>query len=123
MNTGNISWCPTAGCTAVFEFDEALDNYRCPACKKHYCLKCRCQYHTGMSCAEYRITNSFDKNDEKFLHFVKGAKFKQCPKCNFWVERNKGCSTMSCKCGQEFCYDCGGTGCPHGSCSNSGRKK
>lgn len=28
---------------------------------------------------------------------------------------------MTCKCGQEFCYDCGGTGCPHGSCSNSGR--
>lgn len=48
---GATSWCPTAGCTAVFESDEALDNYRCPACRKHYCLKCRCQYHTGMTCA------------------------------------------------------------------------
>ena len=74
-----------------------------------------------MTCAEYRINNSFDKNDEKFIDFVKGAKFKQCPKCNYWVERNDGCSTMRCKCGQEFCYTCGGTGCPHGSCSNSGR--
>ena len=30
---------------------------------------------------------------------------------------------MKCKCGQEFCYTCGGTGCPHGSCSNSGGRK
>lgn len=51
---------------------------------------------------------------------MKGAKFKQCPKCKYWVERNQGCPTMSCKCGQKFCYDCGGIGCPHGSCSNSG---
>lgn len=75
-----------------------------------------------MTCAEYRINNSFDKNDEKFINFVKGAKFKQCPKCKYWVERNEGCPTMKCKCGQEFCYSCGGTGCPHGSCSNSGSK-
>lgn len=74
-----------------------------------------------MTCAEYKINNSFDKNDQDFIKFVQGAKYKQCPRCKFWVERNDGCSTMTCKCGQEFCYDCGGTTCPHGSCSNSGR--
>ena len=25
---------------------------------------------------------------------------------------------MTCKCGQEFCYVCGGTTCPHGSCAH-----
>ena len=25
---------------------------------------------------------------------------------------------MTCKCGQEFCYNCGGTTCPHGMCAN-----
>ena len=25
---------------------------------------------------------------------------------------------MTCKCGQEFCYVCGGTTCPHGMCAN-----
>jgi len=62
-NVSNFSWCPTAGCSAVFEFDEALNKYRCPSCKKHYCLKCRCLYHVGMTCAEYRVNNSFDPND------------------------------------------------------------
>lgn len=25
---------------------------------------------------------------------------------------------MSCRCGHEFCYDCGGSDCPHGMCKN-----
>lgn len=100
QNNSSTAWCPTAGCPAVFCFDEQLDNYRCPACKKHYCLRCKCEYHSGMTCAEYRINNSFDRNDEEFLRFVQGSKYKQCPKCKYWVERMDGCSTMSCKCGQ-----------------------
>ncbi len=76
-----------------------------------------------MTCAEYRINNSFSDADKKFEGFVKGAKFKKCPQCNFWVERSQGCSTMTCRCGKQFCYDCGGTGCPHGKCSGSGKNK
>ena len=110
------AWCPTPGCPAAFEFDDQLDNYKCPACHKHYCLKCRVEYHKGMSCQEYRINNKFDDKDKKFIEFVRGHKFKQCPNCKFWVERAEGCSTMTCKCGQEFCYHCGGTTCPHGRC-------
>ena len=25
---------------------------------------------------------------------------------------------MRCRCGHEFCYDCGGSDCPHGMCKN-----
>ena len=67
------------------------------------------------------MSKTFSKEDKAFEDFVKGAKFKQCPKCKFWVERVSGCSSMACRCGVEFCYDCGGTGCPHGRCSGSGR--
>ena len=70
-----------------------------------------------MTCAEYKVNNSFDKNDEDFIKYVQGNKYKQCPKCKHWVERVDGCSTMACRCGQEFCYMCGGTTCPHGMCS------
>ena len=27
--------------------------------------------------------------------------------CHFWVERQSGCSHMTCRCGYEFCYKCG----------------
>lgn len=32
---------------------------------------------------------------------------KQCPSCKFWVEKNKGCDHMTCRCGYEFCFRCG----------------
>ena len=32
---------------------------------------------------------------------------KQCPSCLFWVEKNKGCDHMTCRCGYEFCFRCG----------------
>ena len=61
-----------------------------------------------MTCKEYKISHSNTEDDQKFLDFVKGKKFKQCPRCKFWVEKNDGCDHMTCKCKFEFCYKCGG---------------
>ena len=33
--------------------------------------------------------------------------FKRCVKCRMVVERNQGCPHMTCKCGAQFCYNCG----------------
>ena len=41
------------------------------------------------------------------MKFVKGVKFKICPKCKFWVEKNQGCNHMKCRWGTDFCYLCG----------------
>jgi hypothetical protein len=49
-----------------------------------------------------------DKNEQAFLEYVRGAKYKMCPFCNFWVEKTVGCDHMRCRCGKEFCYRCGG---------------
>ena len=32
---------------------------------------------------------------------------KQCPKCKFWVQKKDGCNHIICKCGNNFCYQCG----------------
>mmetsp|Transcript_40334 Transcript_40334/g.61543 ORF Transcript_40334/g.61543 Transcript_40334/m.61543 type:complete len:86 (-) Transcript_40334:405-662(-) len=32
---------------------------------------------------------------------------KQCPQCQFWVQRSEGCNHMTCRCKFEFCYKCG----------------
>lgn len=104
----DTSWCPTPGCSAVFTFDAALTDYKCPACKKYYCLACKCEFHTGLSCQDYKEVASLNEEDRKFMMLVKGAKFKQCPNCKFWVEKNEGCDHMTCRCKYEFCYVCGG---------------
>jgi hypothetical protein len=66
------------------------------------------EWHKDMTCKEYKISATTSEDDEKFMAFVKGKKFKQCPKCKFWVEKNEGCDHMTCKCKFEFCYKCGG---------------
>ena len=53
-----FSCCPTADCKYIFFYDKADGtNFECPMCKKNYCLTCKCIYHKGQSCAEYRISN------------------------------------------------------------------
>ena len=46
--------------------------------------------------------------DSTFEKFAAGQKFKQCNVCRFWVEKSLGCDHMTCRCGNEFCYKCGG---------------
>ncbi|CAD8087024.1 unnamed protein product [Paramecium primaurelia] len=108
------SWCPTPDCKFVFVAggNPQLD---CPVCKKSYCLDCKIEYHNGFSCHEFKEKKKMEsrlKNekflDDKFFSFIKGAKYKQCPKCKFWVEKSEGCNHMTCRCKFEFCYVCGG---------------
>ncbi|CAG9315338.1 unnamed protein product [Blepharisma stoltei] len=98
--------CPTADCTYVFIPDSNTE-FSCPVCTKHYCLRCRCIFHQNLTCEEYIAANG-NVEDAQFLKFVRGAKFKQCPQCRFWVEKNQGCDHMTCRCGFQFCYVCGG---------------
>ena len=103
LNHKDTSWCPTPNCNAVFMFLNNTNYYECPACKIEYCLKCRVQFHTGLTCQQFK-----DKGvDKSFEEFVKGAKFKQCPQCNYWVEKASGCNHMTCRCKKQFCYLCG----------------
>ena len=61
-----------------------------------------------MTCKEYKVSSTMSEDDQKFLEFARGKKFKQCPECKFWVEKNDGCDHMTCKCKFQFCYKCGG---------------
>lgn len=105
-----MSWCPTADCKFAFIYDPEDDGARfvCPTCNKEYCLQCRVPYHVDMNCEEYQINSTELDVDKKFLKFAKGKKYKQCPKCDFWIERSLGCNSMRCRCGTNFCYKCGG---------------
>jgi hypothetical protein len=62
-NSDEYSCCPTADCNYIFFYEKDTDsNFECPMCKKQYCLSCRCPYHQGQTCAEYKITNEHTVN-------------------------------------------------------------
>ena len=46
-----------------------------------------------------------DADVEKWRKEVGG---KRCTQCKFIVVKNDGCDHMTCRCGYEFCYVCGG---------------
>eukprot|EP01017_Pseudomicrothorax_dubius_P031337 TRINITY_DN3992_c0_g1_i4.p1 TRINITY_DN3992_c0_g1~~TRINITY_DN3992_c0_g1_i4.p1 ORF type:complete len:461 (+),score=66.08 TRINITY_DN3992_c0_g1_i4:61-1383(+) len=112
-NPHEYSCCPTAGCENVFiykEGDYPSGRFDCESCHRSYCLNCKVSYHHGKSCGEYKaeiINSSHLPVDDMFVQFVQGAKYKQCPRCRMWVEKNGGCNHMTCRCRFEFCYVCG----------------
>lgn len=112
----DLSWCPTPDCRYMFVYEEGgPSRFDCPVCTKSYCMNCRVEYHEGYTCEQWKIeqkaqqiNSTFSEADKQFEDFVRGAKFKQCSKCKFWVEKNEGCDHMTCRCKYEFCYKCGG---------------
>jgi hypothetical protein len=37
-------------------------------------------------------------------------------KCYKWIQKNQGCDHMTCRCGNQFCYQCGGKWPHKGAC-------
>ena len=107
INNKEYSSCPTPGCEYLFFFQEGEFNFLCPLCNKNYCLNCKDEWHRGLTCEQYRDSRDVNKLDQQFFKFVQGAKFKMCPRCKYWVEKNQGCNHMKCRCGADFCYLCG----------------
>ena len=110
----DISCCPTAGCNYIFVYEDGDNYFECPLCKNEYCLKCKTNWHNDKTCSEYQEMRKMEKlgKDEKklddlFYNFARGSKFKQCPYCKNWVEKNQGCNHIACRCGNHFCYFCG----------------
>ena len=110
----DISCCPTAGCNYIFVYEDGDDYFECPLCKNEYCLKCKANWHADKTCNEYQEMKKMEKLgkdqkklDDLFYNFARGSKFKQCPYCKNWVEKNEGCNHIACRCGNHFCYFCG----------------
>lgn len=106
-NNQEMSCCPTPDCPYVFIWTQEDPHFECPACKKHYCLRCKGDWHKNMTCEENIKLKNPDELDKMFETAMKKTNFKQCPKCQFWVERAFGCDFIKCRCGFAFCYKCG----------------
>ena len=62
-------------------------------------------------CRECGITPYHDNELCKFVNdieFEDPEKYRKCPGCLIWVEKEVGCDHMQCLCGVHFCYNCRG---------------
>ena len=113
--------CPTPGCAFAFVWDDTNRKLACPLCAKQYCLVCKCDWHAGQRCearaaalaAAGGAAGAAGGGEDGMAALARSGKWKLCPSCGAWIERESGCDAMKCRCGQKFCFQCGrktGTG-------------
>ncbi|XP_040383067.1 probable E3 ubiquitin-protein ligase RNF217 [Oryza brachyantha] len=121
------AYCPFRDCSAMMLDDadgggDAITESECPSCRRLFCARCAVPWHVGLDCAAYKKLGKGDrgKEDLLLLQMAEGRRCKRCPKCKYFVEKSQGCLHITCRCGFEFCYGCGGKwGATHSSCSTS----
>ncbi|RDY09338.1 putative E3 ubiquitin-protein ligase rbrA, partial [Mucuna pruriens] len=114
-------YCPYPRCSAlmskteVFEYSrnligdsEQFGPKKCLKCHGLFCFNCKVPWHSGMTCFTYKRFNPNPPAEDLKLKFLASRSlWRQCVKCNHMIELAEGCYHMTCRCGFEFCYNCG----------------
>jgi ariadne-2 len=78
----------------------------CNSCNNQYCFLCSLPYHAPTSCQIIRSWNLKCQDDSETRNYLL-AHTQDCPKCKVCIEKNGGCSHMTCnRCKHEFCWVC-----------------
>eukprot|EP01130_Rhizamoeba_saxonica_P017075 TRINITY_DN8115_c0_g1_i1.p1 TRINITY_DN8115_c0_g1~~TRINITY_DN8115_c0_g1_i1.p1 ORF type:complete len:823 (-),score=138.17 TRINITY_DN8115_c0_g1_i1:44-2248(-) len=79
---------------------------RCHNCESHFCGICWNEFHTN-SCAQ-NLLEKISNPETKGNIIWKSKNSKKCPKCQTNIEKNGGCSHITCYiCQYQFCWICG----------------
>ncbi|KAL0843508.1 hypothetical protein Bca101_016753 [Brassica carinata] len=82
---------------------------RCVECRGLFCVDCKVQWHGKVSCTEYKKLHPNPPSDDvKLSSLANNKTWCQCDKCLHVIELTQGCNHITCRCGYEFCYHCGG---------------
>lgn len=104
--------CPANNCQEIFHFprQQTTGYFTCSTTHKKLCCQCLGDYHPMFkSCEEYRQSRDPTSNEVMARKVIDEQGWKQCPKCRIFVEKNKGCDHIACRCGHHFCYKCLGS--------------
>ncbi|KUJ10530.1 uncharacterized protein LY89DRAFT_689742 [Mollisia scopiformis] len=84
----------------------------CQACSFKTCAVHKLPWHEGQTCEEFDMDDSQIERLEEAEATAKLLATEQaqiCPNCHQGVSRIDGCDHMTCRCGMEWCYQCGVT--------------
>ncbi|KAL1208179.1 E3 ubiquitin-protein ligase RSL1 [Cardamine amara subsp. amara] len=109
-------YCPYPNCSMLMSKTELPSgsgsdqtNVRaCIKCSGLFCIDCKAPSHSGLSCADYKKLNPKSEDDDmKLKSLAEDNGWRQCVKCNHYIDRFEGCNHVTCRCGYQFCYLCG----------------
>ncbi|GMI91221.1 ARABIDOPSIS ARIADNE 8, ARIADNE 8 [Hibiscus trionum] len=103
-----IKWCPGPGCENAVEFVAGSESFSVSClCSHSFCWNCSEEAHRPVDCEtvlKWMLQNSSESENVTYIL----AFTKPCPKCKRPIEKNMGCSHMTCRdpCYFEFCWLC-----------------
>ncbi|XWS71332.1 hypothetical protein CRYUN_Cryun03dG0129200 [Craigia yunnanensis] len=114
-------YCPYPRCSALMSRSEVSEyakdalvgaersgTRKCLKCHGLFCINCKVPWHSNMTCEDYKRKNPHPPaEDLKLKSLATMNLWRQCVKCNHMIELSEGCYHMTCRCGYEFCYNCG----------------
>ncbi|XP_010474459.1 PREDICTED: E3 ubiquitin-protein ligase dbl4-like [Camelina sativa] len=107
-------YCPYPSCSMLMSRTELSSEAEqsnvksCVKCCGLFCIDCKVPSHTDLSCADYKKLNPDPLVDDlKLKSLANENLWRQCVKCRHLIELSYGCNHMNCRCGYEFCYQCG----------------
>ncbi|KAL4800907.1 hypothetical protein BDV19DRAFT_396342 [Aspergillus venezuelensis] len=100
FETPNRTYCYSPECSAFIYPSNIHDHIvTCPECSFTTCTLCKGRAHTG-NCPN-------DTDLQQLLATAQENGWQRCYSCWRVVELQHGCNHMTCRCGAEFCYNCG----------------
>ena len=84
---------------AVINTQDASNTSRCWRCSEEICIRCGASAHHDSNCA--------DAHEATLDGVATSEGWVRCTKCRLLIERVNGCDHMTCRCGAEFCFQCG----------------
>nr|XP_043639411.1 E3 ubiquitin-protein ligase RNF144B-like [Erigeron canadensis] len=85
-------YCPFGDCSVLLINDDyRISKIDCPVCKRSMCAVCRVPWHSEFSCWEFGTLRMTGEEDDMAVALAEKKKWKQCPNCNFFVEKAEGC--------------------------------
>uniref|UniRef100_A0A7N0TK45 RBR-type E3 ubiquitin transferase n=1 Tax=Kalanchoe fedtschenkoi TaxID=63787 RepID=A0A7N0TK45_KALFE len=109
-----IRWCPSPGCKYAVEFTGlGVQDVTC-RCSYRFCWDCLDESHRPADCEtakKWLTKNTSESGNAEWIL----ANSKPCPKCHRSIEKNHGCSHMTCTppCSHQFCWICLGAWTKH----------
>lgn len=108
---------------AWIKSDSTARRVTCTGCDSKYCFLCVMPYHAPNSCQVMKKWLSKCEDDSETINYLK-VHTQDCPKCRVCIEKNGGCSHMTCnKCKHEFCWVCSNDWKSHGASYDCNRYK
>lgn len=123
-SVSSMRFCPAPECSYIIQCltkDVSL-KFKAPIvecdCGETFCFECDKEDHRPATCEMVKkwLTLSTSKNEDLIHQKLFWDKMseqwidintKTCTKCNAHIEKDGGCSHMTCsKCGHNFCWDC-----------------